>query len=238
MNINSMVNNPKWQLFKSVTALLMVSVTLGIYLYTYALRSVWALDMNQVQSTFQQMGGRPQALLDWQKLLHDTRDLPTPEKLKRVNEFFNRHIVYGEDIEVWGQKEHWATPMESLSKGKGDCVAYVMAKYFVLRELNIPDKQLRLIYVKARIGGPDSTIEQAHMVLAYYATPDAEPLVLDSLITDIRPASRRTDLQPIFSFNSDGIYAGVAADSAAGPGGVGRLSRWADLLQRAHAEGF
>ena len=146
--------------------------------------------------------------------------------------------MYGEDIEVWGQKEHWATPMESLSKGKGDCVAYVMAKYFVLRELNIPDKQLRLIYVKARIGGPDSTIEQAHMVLAYYATPDAEPLVLDSLITDIRPASRRTDLQPIFSFNSDGIYAGVAADSAAGSGGVGRLSRWADLLQRAHAEGF
>ena len=102
----------------------------------------------------------------------------------------------------------------------------------------MPDRELRLIYVKARIGGTDSTVQQAHMVLAYYSTPEAEPQVLDSLISDIRPASRRTDLTPVFSFNSEGIYSGVAGNTQAGPGGVGRLSRWADLLQRAHAEGF
>lgn len=225
-------------LLKRLGSLLTVLVPVLAYLTGEAAYPVYAVDLNQIQLSFEKMGGRPQTMQEWQKLLRDTKDLPVNEKLKRVNEFFNRHIVYGEDIEVWGQKEHWATPMETLSKGKGDCVAYVMSKYFVLRELNVPDKQMRLIYVKASIGGPDSGIQQAHMVLAYYATPDAEPLVLDSLITDIRPASRRTDLQPVFSFNSEGIYAGVAADSAAGPGGIGRLSRWADLLQRAHAEGF
>jgi predicted transglutaminase-like cysteine proteinase len=219
-------------------SLLVVVLAIACYLCAQPPLVAFALDMAQVQATFQKMGGRPQALADWQKLLHDAKDLPINDKLKRVNEFFNRHIAFGEDIDVWGQEDYWATPMESLSKGRGDCEDYVIAKYFVLRELNVPDKQLRLIYVKARIGGPESTVQQAHMILAYYATPDVEPLVLDNLITDIRPASRRTDLQPVFSFNSEGIYAGVAGDSAAGPGGVGRLSRWADLLQRAHAEGF
>ncbi len=218
--------------------MLVVVLSVVCYLLTQLPLNAYALDMSRVQETFQKMGGRPQALLDWQKLLRDSKDLPVAEKLKRVNEFFNRHIAFGEDIDVWGQEDYWATPMESLSKGRGDCEDYVIAKYFVLRELNVPDKQLRLIYVKARIGGQDSTVQVAHMVLAYYATPDTEPLVLDSLITDIRPASRRTDLQPVFSFNSEGIYAGVAGDAQAGPGGVGRLSRWADLLQRAHAEGF
>lgn len=223
---------------RKVGTLLVVLLTLFIYLLAQPPLTALALDMNQLQAAFQKMGGRPQALADWQKLLHDAKDLPINDKLKRVNEFFNRHIAFGEDIDVWGQEDYWATPMESLSKGRGDCEDYVIAKYFVLRELNVPDKQLRLIYVKARIGGADSSVQQAHMVLAYYSSPDVEPQVLDNLITDIRPASRRTDLQPIFSFNSEGVYSGVAGDSAAGPGGVGRLSRWADLLQRARAEGF
>ena len=62
---------------------------------------------------------------------------------------------------------------------------------------------MRLIYVKARIGGTASSLPQAHMVLAYYPTPDAEPLVLDNLMPEIRPASHAPDLQPVFSFNSE-----------------------------------
>ena len=223
---------------RSLSSLYVLVFILTSSLLIHPLFSALALDMTLIQTTFQKTGGRPQSLLEWQKLLLDAKGLPINDKLKRVNEFFNRHIVFGEDTEVWGQEDYWATPMESLSKGKGDCEDYVIAKYYVLRELNIPDQQLRLIYVKARIGGPDSTVQVAHMILAYYPAPDVEPLLLDNLITDIRPASRRTDLHPIFSFNSQGIYAGIAADSTVGPGGVGRLSRWADLIQRAHTEGF
>ena len=73
------------------------------------------------------------------------------------------------------------------------------------------------------------------MVLAYYATPLAEPLVLDNLTTEIKPASQRRDLQPVFSFNGEGIWNGVAGK---GPGGPGSLSRWTDLLQRARHEGL
>ena len=74
------------------------------------------------------------------------------------------------------------------------------------------------------------------MVLAYYATPGAEPLILDNLIGDIRPASRRGDLEPVFSFNGEGLWQGVGAQSAGDP--VARLSRWREVLAKARAEGF
>jgi predicted transglutaminase-like cysteine proteinase len=220
----------------AVTKIFILFVLLCAFFQAQVL--VRAMDMNQIQQTYKKMGGRPQMLSEWQLMLHDANDLPVNDKLKRVNEFFNRHILFLENKEVWGQEDYWATPMETLSKAKGDCKGYVIAKYFALLELNVPVKQLRLIYVKAQIGGAESPIQQAHMILAYYATPDAEPLILDNLITDIRPASRRSDLLPIYSFNSDGIFVGVGGGTTVGPGGVGQLSHWADLLRRAHAEGF
>jgi len=214
------------------------SICLVMLIIVVTTLSAFALDMTQIQLAFKKLGGQPQTLNDWQIMLHDANELPANDKLKRVNEFFNRHIAFAENTDVWGKEDYWATPVESLSRTRGDCKAYVIAKYFALIELNIPVKQLRLIYVKAQIGGELSTIQQAHMILAYYPAPDAEPLILDNLITEIRPASRRTDLLPIFSFNSEGVFVGVAGGASVGPGGVGQLSHWADLLRRARAEGF
>ncbi len=176
---------------------------------------------------------------DWQKLVEEAQKTTTPEqKLQSINDFWNRRIKFMDDQEAWNQSDYWATPMESLGNEKGDCEDYAIAKYFTLLSANIEVTQLRLIYVKAKIGGVSSTIVQAHMVLAYYSTPDAEPLILDNLITDIRPASRRGDLTPVFSFNSQGIWAGISAASNASSTGTNRLTRWQDLLTRAKAEGF
>ena len=47
---------------------------------------------------------------------------------------------------------------------------------------------------------------QAHRVLAYYPTPEVEPLILDNLVSDMHPASRRPDLLPVFSFNAQGLW--------------------------------
>ena len=63
----------------------------------------------------------------------------------------------------------------------------------------------------------------------------AEPLVLDNLIGEIRPASQRKDLLPVYTFNAEGLYL---------PGQTGKksdtkkLSRWQDLLKKMRAEGF
>ena len=158
-----------------------------------------------------------------------------PAKLAAINQFFNRRVMFATDQEVWGQLDYWASPLEMLAKGRGDCEDYVIGKYFSLLVAGVPVSRLRLVYVRATIGGPGGETV-AHMVLAYYATPGAEPLILDNLIGDIRPASRRPDLEPVFSFNGEGLWQGVGAQSAGDP--VARLSRWREVLAKARAEGF
>lgn len=195
-------------------------------------------DIEKMLAALKLYGGSPALFRDWQQLIDHSRGLGTQDKLRRINEFFNRKIQFTDDMQVWGQTDYWASPLETLAKARGDCEDFTIAKYFTLIEAGLPNEQLRLIYVKARIGGPASNVTQAHMVLAYYASPDAEPMILDNLITDIRPASRRNDLQPVFSFNSMGIWSNPRASGVPASTGTGRLTRWQDLLNRAKAEGF
>jgi predicted transglutaminase-like cysteine proteinase len=154
-----------------------------------------------------------------------------------VNEFFNRHLAYRDDADIWGQVDYWASPLESLQKGVADCEDYAIAKYFTLTSLGVPHRKLRLVYVRVALGGPGGAV-QPHMVLAYYAQPEAEPLVLDNLVTELRPAGRRPDLSPVFSFNAEGLWEGVGAVVVAGAGPTERLSRWRDALAKARQDGF
>ena len=165
----------------------------------------------------------------WNQMLQGETRQPEREQLTAVNRFFNQQLSFRDDTRIWRQTDYWATPVESLVKGAGDCEDYALAKYFSLRNLGVPSEKLRITYVKAL------TRNQAHMVLTYYASPGAEPLVLDNLIGEIRPASQRKDLLPVYAFNAEGLYL---------PGQTGKksdtkkLSRWQDLLKKMRAEGF
>jgi predicted transglutaminase-like cysteine proteinase len=172
------------------------------------------------------------AVMAWRDLLTQAASQPDAAKLRRVNDFFNRRTRFGEDSDIWGKQDYWATPLEVLGRGQGDCEDFAIAKYVTLKLLGIPSEKLRLTYVKARIGGPQSTLVQAHMVLSYYPAPNDEPLVLDSLISDIRPASRRPDLTTIFGFNAEGLWVGGATSASR------RFSKWQSVLARMREEGI
>lgn len=178
------------------------------------------------------------AVNQWREVLARAQSLPENEQLTRVNDFFNHRIAFVDDTEVWGKADYWATPLEALGRGRGDCEDFAVAKYVSLRSLGVPLDRLRLVYVRARIGGAGSGVSQAHMVLAYYPAPNAEPLILDNLIGDIRPASRRGDLFPVFSFNSEGLWVGSGPSEKASGSATARLSRWRDLIARMRAEGI
>lgn len=156
-------------------------------------------------------------------------------RVPAVNQFFNDAIEFTEDIDVWGVIDYWATPLEALGKGAGDCEDYAIAKYFSLLSMGVPTSKLRMVYVRAQINGP-GTPGLAHMVLAFYPTPGADPLILDNLVPDVRPASRRPDLSPVFSFNTESLWQGVGSQVSGDP--TARLSKWRDLLVKVRAEGF
>lgn len=173
---------------------------------------------------------------EWILMQDDVRPAPHSEQLERINTFFNRRLSFEDDLVIWRTKDFWATPFESMSRKAGDCEDFAIAKYITLRLLGVPDERLRLIYVRAQIGGASSGISQAHMVLGYFETPTSDPLILDNLTGEIRPASRRPDLSPVFSFNSAGLWVAGANTSTADP--TARLSRWRDVLARMQAEGL
>lgn len=212
-------------------AVLALLVAFGLH----ALPAAFGVDFQRLQQLLASRFGdeRLALLTDWQNTLALADNTGESEKLRRVNDFFNRRLAFDDDISVWGQSDYWATPLETIGQGRGDCEDFSIAKYYSLVLLGIPVDKLRLVYVKARQNGPAGPTQQAHMVLAYYATPNADPLVLDNLNTEIRPASRRSDLSPIFSFNSAGLWLGTGNQSS-----KSNLSRWQDLLARARAEGF
>lgn len=193
-------------------------------------------DLQRMLEAAQRAGPQAQASVrDLQALLAQAAGWGDEQRLQAFNEFFNRRVLFRDDQAVWGQVDYWASPVETLARGQGDCEDYAASKYFSLLLAGVAPARLRLVYVRAEMGGPGGPV-QAHMVLAYYAAPEAEPLILDNLVGSIRPASRRPDLTPVFSFNAEGLWQGSSGPAAGSP--VERLSRWRELLRKARDEGF
>jgi predicted transglutaminase-like cysteine proteinase len=209
--------------------MLLICVT-GIYAAGY--------DFNKLSSLAKQRYGEEayKTTLELQQLVAQLKSASEADKLKEVNNFFNRKINYAEDIDLWGQSDYWATPLESMGRQAGDCEDFSIAKYVFLKILNVPNDKLRLTYVRAAITNQDRTVIRAHMVLSYYLTPQSEPLILDSLVPEIMPSSGRKDLTPIFSFNDKGLWVG----SSSKPKGdaPSHLSRWRDVLTRMQVDGI
>lgn len=150
---------------------------------------------------------------------------PAMEALQAVNSYFNR-IRFIDDSIHWGQGDYWATPAETVASDGGDCEDFAIAKYFFLKELGVPIERLRITYVRAL------KLNRAHMVLAYYVSPEAEPLILDNLEDRIRAASDRMDLDPVFSFNDDDVRM-VSDGQRAKPA---QIREWRSLLDRLAAQ--
>lgn len=166
------------------------------------------------------------------ELMVSLKDATEQEKLVKVNDFFNR-LQWKDDREVWGQKDYWATRMEFLGKGAGDCEDFVTAKYFTLKQLGVSTQKLYFTYVKAL------DYNQAHMVLSYYDSPKSIPLVLDNINPNIKIATQRNDLAPVYSFNGDSLF--LSKQEGLGqaiPGGNKKQNpKWLNLVDRMKEDG-
>ena len=161
----------------------------------------------------------------WFQLMKPNANTPERELLDNVNQFFNM-FRFIDDIHLWGVSNYWATPIEFIGVNGGDCEDYSIAKYFTLLELGVPDEKMRITMVKA------VKLNQYHMVLAYYDTPSAVPLILDNLDGMIKPANKRNDLIPIYSFNASQLWLNKEKGRGVLSGKSSRLKLWRDLRQR------
>ena len=176
-------------------------------------------------------------LNNWQKFIQTLnpgggpadRAMDATRVLDRVNDFVNR-VPWIPDPEHWHVIDYWATPAEMFASDGGDCEDFVIAKYFALKELGMPVERLRFVYVRTR----QSSV--AHMVLAYYAKPEATPLILDNLFGRIVPATERPDLTPVYSFNDDDLVFADGRFASLGKLDPMQNRQWKDLIERLQME--
>ncbi|MBI5331520.1 MAG: transglutaminase-like cysteine peptidase [Betaproteobacteria bacterium] len=169
----------------------------------------------------------PQRLASWQRVLRQGAEGSEQRELQLANRYFNA-IPYFRDADHWMVSDYWASPVETVSSHGGDCEDYAIGKYFTLKERRIPLDKLRITYVR------HLALKESHMVLVYYPTPDADPLVLDNLTGDIQPASRRTELAPVYSFNDEDVRGMEGGERNLGSPRQIRL--WSGLLNRMERE--
>jgi predicted transglutaminase-like cysteine proteinase len=194
------------------------------------LASVTLFSLEFTQSYLDEIGKKfgddaRKRLVGWEKLVKENQKADEKTKLEKVNIFFNLMNYYS-DINHWGKEDYWATPLEFVVSGGGDCEDYTIAKYFTLLELGIPDEKLLITYVKAL------ELNQAHMVLSYYPTPDAVPLILDNLNKELLPGDQRTDLKPVYGFNGKGLWAAKELGLGHKVANSDDYKRWTDLKDR------
>jgi predicted transglutaminase-like cysteine proteinase len=168
------------------------------------------------------------SLAKLQDLILSDTSVTDRDKLDKVNNFFNQ-IEFASDIDHWGKEDYWATPIEFLTTHAGDCEDFSIAKYFTLQAMGVPEEKLNLTYVKS------FKYNTYHMILTYYSNPEAEPLILDNIIGIVRPASERTDLVLIYSFNGSELRLAKQRGLGKLAGNSSRLKKWQGLIERMSA---
>jgi predicted transglutaminase-like cysteine proteinase len=146
---------------------------------------------HRAQQHLESYCGRDTCRSRWSRAVEQLRGEADTRLLDATNRFVNR-ARYVADAPGYAGGDVWATPAELFSRG-GDCEDFALAKFFLLRELGIPDTRMR-IAILAPTGSQES-----HAVLL--VETESGTVVLDNL----RPRPYRLDgallARTIFAFN-------------------------------------
>ena len=92
-----------------------------------------AYDRARMRSAAERLGPQAVAALGpLQEMLQQAAGLDEESRLEPINAWFNRRVIFRTDDAAWGESDHWASPLEVLQVGHGDCEDYAIAKYFSL----------------------------------------------------------------------------------------------------------
>lgn len=208
--------------------LLSLAAVFVLFIFTFAAAIEFTQEyLDQIGKKYGDYSRR--RLMGWQKLYQENLKQTELKKLEAVNVFFNLFQYYT-DLAHWGTPDYWATPLEFVVSGGGDCEDFAVAKYFTLLALGVPDEKLLLEYVKIKQNSRE--FNQAHMVLLYYPQPTAVPLVLDSFNKELLLADKRSDLLPIYGFNGSGLWQAKELGKGSKIGEPTDLKRWVALSER------
>jgi predicted transglutaminase-like cysteine proteinase len=126
------------------------------------------------------------------------RTLTPVQRLEAVNRYVNRRVRYVEDSQQFGRPDVWASATSTLSRGRGDCEDYAIAKMQMLRSAGLSERDLYLVIVRDLVRRAD------HAVLI--ARAEGRMLLLDDGTEEVLDTQRVGDYRPILTFASYGEW--------------------------------
>lgn len=125
------------------------------------------------------------------------RPLPLPLRAQAVNNMVNA-FSYIEDQVNWGRGDYWGTPGEFFIRGGGDCEDFAITKYVILRDLGVPEENMRITVVY------DRYLRDMHALLAVEL--EDEILFLDNQM-EVTGAEALTErYRPVFGLGKQGWW--------------------------------
>ena len=116
------------------------------------------------------------------------RDKDSVERLEAVNWYVNKRVRFTDDDRQYGHGDVWASANETLSRGRGDCEDYAIAKLQMLRRAGIADRDLYLVVVKDLVRRADHAILVVRAGGHMYVLDNGTDRLLDTeSIQDYRP---------------------------------------------------
>ena len=120
-----------------------------------------------------------------------------------INRAVNMAVRPVSDWTQYGYADFWASPLQTLGSGAGDCEDYTIVKYVALRGLGILPDDLRLMIVQ------DEKRETGHALVA--VRHEQRWLILDNRTMAILDAEDLHDYRPLFALDQNGTRAFATA---------------------------
>lgn len=118
------------------------------------------------------------------------------ERLQAVNWYVNKRVRFTDDDRRSGRGDVWSPAAETLSRGRGDCEDYAIAKLQMLRRAGFADRDLYLVVVKDLVRRAD------HAVLV--ARANGHMYVLDNGTDELLDTEAVRDYRPVITFAAAG----------------------------------
>jgi predicted transglutaminase-like cysteine proteinase len=118
-------------------------------------------------------------------------------RLGWINRAVNLSIMPKSDWAQYGRADFWASPLQTLTSGAGDCEDYAILKYVALRELGIIASDLRFVIVR------DNMRQTDHAVIA--VRDDERWLILDNRTMAILSLQDIQHYRPLFALDEQNI---------------------------------
>jgi predicted transglutaminase-like cysteine proteinase len=123
-------------------------------------------------------------------------------RLGWLNRTVNMTVKPASDWALYGDADYWASPLQTLDSGAGDCEDFAILKYVALRELGVGADDLRVVIVQ------DDKRRTEHAILAVRS--ERKWLILDNRTMAILNTEDARNYRPLFALNSTPAFA-VAA---------------------------